>query len=89
MELDMKDKYDKSYSKGNCTWITMQEQFQNRSTTKIKKYQLSHLFIPLLSVDGKTRAIALAQLAEQYNVSKGTIRKHYNDTKEQQCQQQK
>ena len=87
---DMRDTYqdnltidrtdnNKPYSKDNCEWVTMQVQLQNRSTTKIKRNELDDLLEPLYALNGIDRSKQLNILAAQYNVSKGTIRTHYNN----------
>lgn len=86
---DMKDTYcddltidrtdnDKPYSKDNCKWVTMQEQFQNRSTTKIKRGEIDNILEPMYILNGAERSEQLKILAEKYNVSINTLRTHYN-----------
>jgi hypothetical protein len=72
---------DQGYSKNNCEWKTLHEQFQNRSSTKIVSHSIDHLLEPLHSLDGKKRVEEMYALATTYNVTIATIRTHYNKMK--------
>ena len=53
-----------NYEPGNCNWITMEEQNQNQTTTKIKSEQ-----VPLIRDDTRTDS----KIAAHYGVDQSTI----------------